>query len=259
MAAEILRYINQIFLSKCLKGRRNNPPEDTTAAKKAWRRTNKQDIRKACYKQQYGLCAYTELSLDNTDLGCHLEHIAPRSSYPERTFLPKNIILSIMGEVQSGNLKPCDQFAGHHKSEMYSDDWFISPFDEDCASYFKYSSSGLVEISSNLDVDRQMKATKTIEVLNLNATYLVESRKVSLQLLNNKIETLLAKHSLIDGKAKHDLSRLERVALLELPEFIKDTLAPQDKKLPEFYSAKKQLLDSFDLTNKISLNLPQPL
>ena len=221
-----MRNINQRFFSKCLKGRRNNPPENTSAAKKAWRRTNKQDIRKACYKQQYGLCAYTELSLDDTRLGHHLEHIAPRSDYPERTFLPNNIILSILGDVQSGNLPANERFGGHHKSEHYSDDWFISPFDEGCTAYFSYKQNGIVEASAGLHLDDQNKASQTITVLNLNADYLVERRNDSLQAL------------------KAEINSIQPSELLALAS---DLLGVREKKLPEFYSAKQQLFASYGI------------
>ena len=219
-----MRNIIQGPFSKCLKGRRHNPPQDTSTAKKAWRRTNKQDIRKACFKQQHGLCAYTELSLANNELGHHLEHIAPRSDYPERTFLPNNIILSIIDDVQSGHLLPHERFGGHHKSEMYSDDWFISPFDEHCAAYFDYSLSGLVEASGTLQADEQMKAHRTIDVLNLNANYLVEKRRACLQILKEQIEATQP---------------------LEISGLAEESLKLFEKKLPEFYSAKRQLLESY--------------
>ncbi|MGB1309933.1 MAG: retron system putative HNH endonuclease [Leucothrix sp.] len=236
-----MRYIKQRFLSKCLNRRRHNPPETTVAAKKAWRRTNKKDIRKACYKQQLGICAYTELSLDNTELGYHLEHIAPRSNYPERTFVPHNIILSIMDDVYSGTLPHSETFGGHHKSEDYADDWFISPFDRNCASYFDYKITGLVAASTTLGTDEQLKADRTIAILNLNADYLVACRNTSLQTLTEQIERMSV--SLLgEDKRLNALAQLAEVTLL-----------PFDKKLPEFYSAKKQLFE------RLGVNFPVPL
>ena len=219
-----MRSINQRFFSKCLKGRRNNPPDTSASAKKAWRRTNKQDIRKACYKQQRGLCAYTEISLDNATLGHHLEHIAPRSDYPERTFLPNNIILSTLGDVQSGNLIEQERFGGHHKSEQYSDDWFISPFNPRCTAYFSYEQNGTVEASADLTLEDQQKALQTIAVLNLNAEYLVTKRCECLQALKKEIEGL--SHSAASALAS-------------------DLFGPHNKILPEFYSAKHQLFASY--------------
>lgn len=238
-----MRYINLRFLSKCLNGRRNNPPDTTLAAKKAWRRSNKKDIRKACYKQQHGLCAYTELSLDESDLGYHLEHIAPRSYYPERTFLPHNIILSIMDDIQSGALQPHEKFGGHHKSEQYADDWFISPFNRDCAGFFKYQLDGLVKAAATLEACDRLKAEKTIAVLNLNAAYLVERRQNSLEVITQQVEMLSGKAALFEKSDSPEPAAKQESIPIELKQFAEATLELRDRKLPEFYSAKKQFFE----------------
>jgi len=254
MAANILRYIKQRYLSKCLNARRNNPPETTIAAKKAWRRSNKKDIRKACFKQQQGLCAYTELSLGENELGCHLEHIAPRSSHPELTFVPHNIILSILGDVQSGALQQHEKFGGHHKSEEYSDDWFISPFNVHCGEFFKYQVTGEVEASKALETNEQEKANKTIQALNLNAEYLVERRKICLGVIAGEIEALGVENAALDLKLGSPCApEGDQQVFVELMELAKATLEPMDRKLPEFYSAKKQLFERY------GLSLPLPL
>jgi len=254
-----LRYINLRFLSKCLNGRRHNPPDTTLAAKKAWRRTNKKDIRKACYKQQHGLCAYTELSLDNAELGCHLEHIAPRSNYPERTFIPHNIILSIMSDIQSGALQLHEKFGGHHKSEEYADDWFISPFNRDCATFFKYHLNGLVAASTTLRASDQNKADKTIRVLNLNADYLVERRRECLRALAEQVQALGANDNLLDRETDAPMfSGVDQKVTEGLTQLATETLELRSRKLPEFYSAKKQLLENFGII-ETPTNSPLPL
>lgn len=254
MVAKVLRYIKQRYLSKCLNARRNNPPETTIAAKKAWRRTNKKDIRKACYKQQRGLCAYTELSLDESDLGCHLEHIAPRSSHPELTFVPHNIILSIIDDVQSGVMSQHEKFGGHHKSEEYSTDWFISPFNVHCTGFFKYDITGQVAASEALGIEEQEKANKTINILNLNAEYLVKRRRASLQIIDNEIESLGIKGTSLDMKSSTpNHLKGDQPVPSELMQLAKAKLELIDRKLPEFYSAKKQLFESHGLSFPLPL------
>jgi len=252
VAANILRYIKQRYLSKCLNARRNNPPETTVAAKKAWRRSNKKDIRKACYKQQYGLCAYTELSLDDDELGCHLEHIAPRTTHPALTFIPHNIVLSTLDDIQSGALARHEQFGGHHKSENYSESWFISPFNKRCSEFFSYSLTGKVEASTALETQEQVKALKTIETLNLNATYLVHRRRMSLQKLIDDIESLGIKSRPLRLEMP-DSKEIISPDNAEIAQLVNAALEPIDRKLPEFYSAKKQLFERY------GFNLPQPL
>ena len=190
------------------------------------------------------MCAYTELSLYNTELGCHLEHIAPRSHYPERTFVPHNIILSIMGDVKSGHLQPHEKFGGHHKSEDFADEWFISPFNMNCSTYFRYDLTGLVKASDALQESDKEKANKTISVLNLNAAYLVERRGASLESLKAEIQALAAQH--YDLKSDHrDFFRPDSQAHTDLAQLASATLELRDRMLPEFYSAKRQLFASF--------------
>lgn len=229
-----MRYLNKHLSCKRLKQKRKNPPGDEISAKRAWRRFNKKDTRKSCYKLQQGICAYTELSLDSELLGSHLEHIAPRCRFPERTFLSNNLILSILADDYSGTLDETERFAGHFKKSEYDDDWFISPYQKGCDEYFQYcSQTGGVYPTSTLSKSEKIQANCTISVLNLNCDYLVHKRLEQLKSLEARIETHLSEHQHMNG-----LSR----TLQQLGEEI---LAPTDNRLPEFYTAKKQLFNRY--------------
>ena len=231
-----MRFIDKQIVCKPLQRRRHNPPQTDTDAKKAWRRFNKQAIRKACYKQQFGLCAYTELSLDDELLGCHLEHIAPRSRYPERTFESTNIILSSMDDCYSGQLETHEQFGGHFKSALYGDDWFIGPFDARCELFFRYCpKTGLVLANHKIDTNDQANTTRTIEVLNLNCDYLITKRQEHLKTLTEAINSLVAGESLSFSMKRVNFESLRKMSLEKV-----------GKSLPVFYSAKKQLLDQYE-------------
>ena len=231
-----MRFIDKRTVCKALQRRRYNKPQTDSDAKKAWRRFNKKAIRHACYKQQLGLCAYTELSLDDEQLGCHLEHIAPRSRYPERTFEMNNIILAAMDEHYSGQLNETERFGGHFKKALYDDEWFISPFDSRCEYFFQYcEKTGHVFANQEIsDVD-QKSTKRTIDTLNLNCDYLIEMRRQHLHELREAIQSL---------------TRLNESSLLEqqkdFESLKKATLEPVEKKLPVFFSAKKQLLDRIE-------------
>jgi uncharacterized protein (TIGR02646 family) len=221
---------------KALQRRRHNQPQTDIDAKKAWRRFNKKAIRSACYKQQLGLCAYTELSLDDEQLGCHLEHIAPRSRYPERTFDMNNIVLAAMDECSSGLLKEEQRFGGHFKKALYDDDWFIGPFDARCEHFFRYcKETGKVFAHHEISTADQVNTSRTIAVLNLNCDYLIGMRQQQLQHLNNVIHSLVQRESssLIEQRSKFEQLKEE-------------TLEVREKKLPILYSAKKQLFDDIE-------------
>lgn len=264
-----MRYLRQHPNCKRLKKKRDNQPSDDLSAKRAWRRFNKKDTRKACYKLQQGLCAYTELSLDSLKLGNHLEHIAPRSRFPERTFMANNLVLSVLADDYSGSLDEDERFAGHFKKSHYADDWFISPYDEDCERYFDYSAqSGEVNPATDLNKLERAKAEKTISVLNLNCDYLVNERLKQLSALAVKISALVdvIDQTLYEKNASDQLAKDSNSEQLEnklnvhkqltstqisneltekLEKLTEDTLKPIDKKLPEFYTAKKQLLQFY--------------
>lgn len=227
-----MRFIDKRTVCEALKRRRDNKPQTDIDAKKAWRRFNKQAIRKACYKQQRGLCAYTELSLDDETLGCHLEHIAPRSRYPERTFNMDNIILASLDDRYAGKFKENELFGGHHKKASYSDSWFIGPFDTRCELFFRYcDKTGYVLANDETSSDDQSRTSQTIEVLNLNCTYLVQMRQQELQRLNNDIRQQL--------RVDYDLIEQRQI----IRTFRETELNTCNKKLPIFFSAKKQLLN----------------
>ena len=231
-----MRHIQQIAPCKRLQRRRHNPPETDTAAKKAWRRFNKKDLRKVCYKQQFGLCAYTELSLDDEAMGTHLEHIAPRSRYPARTFEPSNIVLCAMDDVFAGSLPDTERFGGHYKLNQYNEELFISPLQADCERYFEYcDTSGQVLPSAELTAQNQEKAAHTISVLNLNCAFLVERRQSCLVSLKQQLADW---HSLNNNAPTESIHR----SAADTERLITDILAIKNGRLPEFYSAIRQYL-----------------
>ena len=240
-----MRYLNKFISCKRLKQKRKNPPNDEVSAKRAWRRFNKKETRKACHKLQQGLCAYTELSLNSEILGNHLEHIAPRSRFPERTFMPDNLVLSVLDDAYSGTLVEEERFAGHYKKSQYADDWFISPYQQNCEDYFLYcADTGKVFSSQQLDVIEQAKAERTIAALNLNCDYLVEQRKKQLAVLEQQINALLSQKPVTETETETETEK--NYSNLEALQQLKgETLTAIDKQLPEFYTAKKQLLERY--------------
>lgn len=224
-----MRHIQQIATCKRLQRRRHNPPQTDTAAKKAWRRFNKKDLRKACYKQQFGLCAYTELSLDHQEIGTHLEHIAPRSRHPTRTFESNNIVLCAMDDVFAGTLPDAERFGGHFKLNQYREEDFISPLQPDSEKYFYYcDDTAHVLPNSQLSQADQGKAAHTIALLNLNCAFLVERRQ---HCLANLKQQLTNWRSLNSNPSAADFDALYA-----------ELLAVKQGKLPEFYSAIRQYL-----------------
>ena len=127
--------------------------------------------------EQYELCAYTELSLD--ELGCHIEHIKPKNKkhgYPQHTFDYQNLVASCLDSDQLHQFSCADRFGGHFKLSNYDANLFISPLEPDCQRYFSYETDGRVIPASNLSTTEAQRAQYTIDALNLNAPYLKQER-----------------------------------------------------------------------------------
>lgn len=140
----------------------------------AWKRTNptgryddlteteRQDIRDACAKEQFGLCAYCckPISGDNSDT--MNEHVQARDEAPQRSLDFTNIVASCTTKNQ------CD---AAHGSKPFS----LTPLMAECETELQFMISGRVE-------GRTVRAQEAIKVLNLgdhekNNKKLIEIRK----------------------------------------------------------------------------------
>lgn len=156
-------------------------------------------------EQQWWLCAYTEISLKNFEHGSHLEHIEPKSRNPQRTFDYHNIVVSALHSDALHEFSKQDRFGGHFKLKEYDPGRFVSPLQPDCERYFDYLSSGRVEPAHALNEEDKEKAQYTIDLLNLNARYLVNARRHWLEEIEYEIDKLL-----------DDITALKRLAECEL-------------------------------------------
>jgi hypothetical protein len=64
--------------------------------------------------RQYYICAYCEISLN--ELGKHIEHIKPKSRYPEETFNYQELVLSC---IDDKHLQRQEHSCGHYKLDNY--------------------------------------------------------------------------------------------------------------------------------------------
>ena len=224
-----------------LAQRHQNPPataDDATAAWGNFRGDRYAHTRDRCLEEQYGLCGYSEISLEdhvpimddgvlkvNRPLGLHLEHVEPKSLNPARTFDHSNLIACAIDDVKARGLTGMDTFGGHAKLGWYHPHDFIHPLLPGCRDYFHYQSNGHVVPRSGLIPSEHAKADVTIEKLNLNAPVLVVWRKTWLQQAETIIDELLD-----DPVALHDFAEAE--------------LLPVSGRLRPFHSAQRTLFGS---------------
>lgn len=189
-------------------------PTTAEEARRRWNRftDSKYRLRIQLLTEQFGLCCYSEINLTDfylhQKLGSHLEHEKPKSYYPTHTFDYNNLLLSSLAPEDLTRFPHSTNFAGHYKSNIFNPLLFISPQDPNCRGYFIYSSdTGEISPNQSRQADDQKKARYTIDLLNLNAPYLLAERREWLQ----EIESLIA-HYVEDG----DIDAIESIAQVEL-------------------------------------------
>lgn len=162
------------------------------SAQAAWENFDfKADTRHACLHEQFGLCAYSEIALDDDDFGMHIDHVEPKSINQSRTFDHSNLLLSAISSDKLKGMPRGEVFGGHFRGSRYSAVDFVTPFWPDCRRFFHYASSGEVQPALGLAVGDEKKARYTIDALNLNAPHLLSRRRLWLLELEQEIEKLL--------------------------------------------------------------------
>jgi uncharacterized protein (TIGR02646 family) len=163
-----------------------------TTPTNAWDNFNgKETTRHACWHEQLGLCAYSEIVLDDQDLGMHIDHVEPKSRNPSRTFDHGNLLLSAISSDRLQGMPKHEVFGGHLRGNRYSRTGFINPLWPDSRRYFHYAGNGEVEPALGLSASDVRKARYTIALLNLNSPMLVTRRRTWLQELELEIAKLL--------------------------------------------------------------------
>lgn len=155
------------------------PPTTSAEATSRWHSFSIRATLNLLLEEQYQLCCYSEVRSDllMPDLGSHIEHCQPKSSYPQRTFDYTNLAASAFNSNDLNKIKREEVFGGHAKGSDYDPAKFISCHQPDCARYFAYLSDGRIVPSLTLNnVDRD-KAKYTIDLLNLNSNYLIPLRQ----------------------------------------------------------------------------------
>jgi len=175
---------------------------------KDWKKLNplpKHALHEALLKEQGYICCYCERAVSKNN--SHIEHFVPKKGLnadPSLTFEYQNLLCS------------CNGNAGHSESHglthcgIRKDDWFdvalmISPLDEDCANYFRYTMTGKIlpaEVS-----ETQLAAEETINHCNLNHPILKKMRHEVLKRLT--LQSLTDNTTLLsDGLTQDEISQL---------------------------------------------------
>ena len=125
-------------------------------------------------KNQNGRCVYCErLLVENCP---EIEHIAPKSIYPEVQFDLRNLAYAC----HRCNFPPhkADEDIVENKEGTYSNWSFkiVHPYFDNPADYFETGRKWYIEIKSSATEKEKEKARRTIEMFELNKSSMIEER-----------------------------------------------------------------------------------
>lgn len=139
-------------------------------------------------QDQKQLCIYClqQISIGNHTKISHVEHIRPKSIFPNLRFEFTNLAVSCNGfNCSVEQLGAGKMFCGHYKdnkktSVVYDEKKFLHPFEiEDIENYFSYDFDGNVKPNKNIPAEQQQKAAYMISLVDLNNSVLKEFRQQS--------------------------------------------------------------------------------
>ncbi|WP_051260978.1 retron system putative HNH endonuclease [Desulfovibrio inopinatus] len=138
----------------------------------------KDDLADSLRREQGRICCYCEKRLSRRR--SHIEHIKPRSVFPDSTLKYSNLAASCNGGPTRQNA--C---CGHKKGAWYSPR-FVSPYDRSCEHRFLVTAAGEIAPRNPKDIS----AAETIRRLGLNTPDLCAMRRTVYDVLIELKSTL---------------------------------------------------------------------
>jgi uncharacterized protein (TIGR02646 family) len=199
-----------------------HPPMTAHDAETRWSSFGyKADVQDGLLNEQLMLCAYSEVRADLVGIGYHIEHIRPKSQFPQETFRHDNLVASALSDKALHTITAAEVFGGHAKKGVYDAQRFISCLEPDCSRFFAYLSNGRVEPASGLSPLDRDRAVYTRDLLNLNSPFLVNLRRRWW----DELDSLLQEH-LDDNQSVYHLAAVD--------------LWPTNGRLSQFFTATRQ-------------------
>lgn len=131
-------------------------------------RTRYLSIKTALGAEQFCVCCYCESRVTVESDDSHVEHLKPRSRFPQDTFDYQNLSCSCQGG------RGTDAHCGHHKGGDYDAALFVSPHNPDIEQLFRYNSEGGVAAR---DGAHEAQGQWMIQILNLDCPRLNNMRR----------------------------------------------------------------------------------
>jgi uncharacterized protein (TIGR02646 family) len=138
-------------------------------------------VHDSLLKEQGSICCYCGMRIARET--SHIEHLKPRTKYPDLAIAYTNLMASCQGESEEP-LIPVH--CGHKKKYWYDEDLMVSPLEINCADFFKYTGAG--EIQPRDDTSKKAAAEATIDRLGLNIDKLKNMRRIAIDAVLQDID-----------------------------------------------------------------------
>lgn len=148
----------------------------------------KRGLRDALMAEQGHICCYCGTRIKSSDgkcvakgeheheTGIVVEHLKPRSVFPDLTFEYNNLLASCSGGQTDAppRMLHCDK----KKGDWYDEELMVSPLSPDCESHFIFRPDGAIEPTP--DTAKRPAGEETIERLGLAVDKVVADRNAAL-------------------------------------------------------------------------------
>ncbi len=166
-----MRYIKKSDEPESFAAWKELANEDWKPSWKGFSKPQKTDVHNALLQEQGFICCYCGMRI--TKETSHIEHLKPRTTYPDLSLEYNNLLTSCQGESEEAPPEPVH--CGHKKAKWYDEHLIVSPLEVNCTDFFEYNGDG--EILPTEDLDKQYAAEITISRLGLNIPKLMAMRR----------------------------------------------------------------------------------
>ena len=153
-------------------------------------------LKNSLLSEQGHICCYCckPIRTDNS----HIEHIRPkeRDEYRAMSLEYENLLASCQGYHDR------EENCGHSKDNIFDEELFVSPLEENCESLFEFNDRGKIKAA-----DGNERAAYTIELLNLDTEQLNAARTEAMwvsgamdELTEDECQKLLHKYENVDER-----------------------------------------------------------
>lgn len=132
----------------------------------------KTELKSKLLEEQGGICAYTMCRLDGTE-SCHIEHIEPQSTSPEKALDYSNMAACFPKDGGNTSFGYGAPVKGGKPIEVNVN--FVSPHSKGCEKRFHFNSDGTIHA-----LEGDVAAANTIALLSLDNSILTELRRSAL-------------------------------------------------------------------------------